>query len=191
MLTELASPPVEALPLAALSDHLRLPSGFAGHEEPGLEGYMRAALATVENMTGKALLTRRFRWRVREWPRGDRATLPVAPVRALASAARIGPDGAASALDLARLALIEDAHAPALTGAGGGLLPGIPCGGAIEVEFDAGYGASWDEVPADLRQAAMMLAAHFHEQRHVAAMSMRAAPMGVQALLAPYRRVRL
>ncbi len=85
MLTELAPPPAEALPIDILANHLRMPSGFAGGQDEGLELYLRAAIASIEGMTGKALLSRRFLWLVTRWRNACSQTVPIAPVNFIAS----------------------------------------------------------------------------------------------------------
>lgn len=184
MLTEISPPPAEALPLAAFAAHLRLPEGF-GTEEAGLETHLRAALAAVEAMTGLALLARPLLWRVTRWRGAERAPVPVAPVSALVSATLVRSSGEREPLTGVTLSA-GGAH---VSGVGGGRLPEIPEGGAVELELQAGCGG-WEEIPADLRQATLMLAAHFHEQRHAAGAPAEA-PLGVRALVAPHRRVRL
>lgn len=77
---------------------------------------------------------------------------------------------------------------PVVVARGGGLLPAIPTGGAAVAGFAAGFGA-WAAVPPDLRQAALMLAAAFYEDRGAA--SATAFPPVVGALLAPWRVLRL
>ncbi len=192
MLTEIAPPPVSALPMTAFAEHLRLPSGFAGQgEEAELELYLRAGIAAVEGMTGKALLSRRFLWKTTRWRRCDRAVIPIAPAVFVASVTMVTSSGAWSSVDPSAYVLKPDAFAPALAGPRGGALPPIPEDGVAEVEIEAGYGADWSAVPADLRHAAFLLAAHFHEQRHVVAMSADQAPFGVRPLIARYRQVRL
>jgi len=47
----------------------------------------------------------------------------------------------------------------------GACLPHLPHNGSVEIVFEAGYGASWDAIPADLRQAVLKLAAQHYEDR--------------------------
>ena len=63
----------------------------------------------------------------------------------------------------------------------------------LEIDYVAGYGADAAEVPADLRQALLLLVGFWFEHRDtvVAATTGAAAPAGFERLLAPYRRVRL
>ena len=53
----------------------------------------------------------------------------------------------------------------------------------------AGYGASSVDVPAPLRQAALMLVAHWYEHRGVVGHDQagNVPPQGFEALIAPYR----
>lgn len=60
------------------------------------------------------------------------------------------------------------------------------------ITFTAGYGAPAD-VPAAIRQAMLLLIGHWYEHREAVSLgaSPSALPMAVDALLAPYRRIRL
>ena len=55
----------------------------------------------------------------------------------------------------------------------------------------AGYGPTWAEVPADLAQAMLMLAAHYYEYRSDTALGAGCMPFGVTALIERYRQVRM
>ena len=71
------------------------------------------------------------------------------------------------------------------------LLPVVPTDGVVEVVFDAGFGAVWATVPADLGQAVLLLAAEFYEQRHDSALRASGLPFTVQALIERWRTVRV
>lgn len=191
-LVELITPPSEALPLAAFKDHLQLGSGFAdGHlQDPVLESFLWASLAAVEAQTGKALLERELEWHIGRWTETRRQPLPIAPVSALLGVVIITALGDVEAREVSDFGLERDTHRPQLR-AIQGALPRIPEGGTIALRFKAGFGASWADVPSDLQQAVMMLAAHFYEHRHDAVNGSRAMPFGVTSLLAPYRNVRM
>ena len=83
-----------------------------------------------------------------------------------------------------------DAHRPRIA-ATSLFLPSIPVGGSAEIQFDAGYTATWAELPADLSRAVLLLAAHYYEHRAEGAESGGSIPYGVAALLDRYRNVRL
>lgn len=180
-----------ALPLEEFRAHLRLGTGFADDaaQDAVLAAHLRAALAAIEARTAKVLIARDFLWRIVAWRWVDEQALPVAPVTALGEVAVEDRDGARSTVDPARLRLVQDMHRPRVV-ATGAMMPGIPSGGAVEIAFTAGFG-SWDEVPADLRQAVLLLAAQYHELRHEASAEAGAMPFGVAALIERWRTVRL
>ncbi len=61
---------------------------------------------------------------------------------------------------------------------------------AVQVTFTTGFGDSEHAVPAPLRVAIMMLAAHWYENREsVGDVKSNALPQSVDTLIAPYRRV--
>ncbi|SER95179.1 phage conserved hypothetical protein, phiE125 gp8 family [Tranquillimonas rosea] len=181
-----------ALPVAAFRSHLRLGTGFGEDslQDAVLVPCLRAALAAIEARTGKAVLRRRFLWRVEAWRDAARQMLPVAPVPALVSVSLRMRDGSVKEVPPERYRLAEDAHRPALA-ATGARLPLIPTGGAAEVLFEAGYGAGWETVPGDLAQAVLMLAAHHYARRGDGEGEVRPMPGPVEGLLGPYRPVRL
>ena len=190
LLIEQTKVPDGALPLGAFKDHLKVGSGFGAPD--GQDGVLltclRGAIASVEARTGKALIERTFRWRVTAWRELGRQALPVAPVSHVDEVRVVSAAGTATIVDPRAYRLEPDTHRPALV-AMGLILPTIPVGGAVEVVFVAGYGPAWTDVPADLAQAAMMLAAHLYETRGADATP--ALPEGIAALLSAHRPVRL
>ena len=191
MLNEETAVPLAALPIAEFRDHLRLGTGFAdqGAEDAALEAYLRAALAAIEGRTSKVLLTRDFLLVLERW-RGDGCQpLPLAPVSALSVVRMRDRDGNPTINDPARYRLVRDMSRPRLE-AVGGVLPGIPVGGTVEIAFTAGFGAAWSHLPVDLAQAVFLLAAQYYETRHEGAGQGGAMPFGVMALIARWRTVR-
>lgn len=190
MLIEQTAVPAAALPVQALRDHLRLGTGFGteGLQDGVLEGHLRAALAAVEARIGKALLARQFRLELAGWRDAGAQALPVAPVRAVTAVRLRDAAGETTVVAPARYRLQADRHRPRLL-AVGLMLPEVPVDGLAEVVFEAGFGAGWAEVPPDLAQAVLLLAAKFYEQRHDG--GGLALPGAVQALLERWRNVRL
>lgn len=192
MLVELTTVPQAALPVAQLREHLRLGSGFAddGLQDGLLAGFLRAALSAIEGRTGKALFEREFRWTTYGWRGSEAAALPLAPVSAIAEVAVVDAAGAETVIPPALWRLRGDAQAPALVTLAAAL-PTIPTGGAARVDFLGGYGPDWSDLPADLQQAVMLLAAHYYEFRQDTALGAGCMPFGVTALIDRYRAVRL
>ncbi|MEI4486597.1 hypothetical protein V8J36_10380 [Frigidibacter sp. MR17.14] len=195
LLTETTTVAAEALPVAAFRAHLRLGTGLADEtlQDGLLEAHLRAALAAIEGRTGKVLLARDFLLRLTAW-RGEGAeqALPVAPVTAVASVTVLDAGEEAVVIDPSRWRLIRDLHRPRLAAKGTGYLPAVPCGGAVEIAFTAGFGPDWAAVPADLQQAVFLLAAQYHEARHEGGFAEGATmSFGVQGLIERWRTVRL
>jgi uncharacterized phiE125 gp8 family phage protein len=193
LLTEVTAVPSGALPLQEFKDHLRLGTGFADDTvQDGLaEVYLRAAMAAIEGRIGKAILARGFVMEATGWRDDLAQALPIAPVSAITGLVLKDAAGGVTVVDAARYRLIRDMHRPRIAGVGGGL-PGVPMDGTAEVAFTAGFGPTWADVPADLQQAVLMLAAYYHEHRSDAGeLGPGTLPFGVVALIARWRTVRV
>ncbi len=192
MLEELSTIAVGDLPLDALKSHLRMGSGFADDaiQDEVLESYLRASIAAVEARTGKMLLVRRLLWTLEDWAQSYAQPVPVAPVVDIVDVTVKDRNGVATVADNTSYLLQRDTHRPKLV-AVGAALPTIPELGSAEVTFDAGFATVWDEIPADLRHATFLLAAHYYENRSETSGVAGLMPFGVMALLEPHRNVRV
>lgn len=191
MLSEETQVQAAALPVQALKDHLRIGTGFAetGTEDAYLEELLRAALAAVEVRTGKALFERIFRWSVSAWREADAQALPVAPVSAVLTVTLADRAGAETPVDAGRYWLEKDSQRPRLR-ASASALPAIPTGGTAEIRMTAGFGPVWGNIPVELRQAVLLIAAGYYERRHEEGAEPGAMPFGVMALIERWRTVR-
>jgi len=190
-LVEQTTVPDAALPVASFKDHLRLGSGFSddGIQDELLDGYLRAAMAAIEARTNKILITRNFDWTLAGWAAPTVQPLPLAPVSAVTDVTLISTDGVETPLDPSAWRLEQDQHRPRLLSQAG-RFPNLS-GGVARIGLEAGFGAAWDNLPADLAQAVMLLAAHFYEFRHDLGRSDPHLPPQVQALITPHRSLRL
>lgn len=189
MMVELTAVPSAALPIADLSDHLRLASGFAddGSQDMQLEGCLRSALAAIEARINKALFRRQFVLTLMGWASADWHPLPLAPVVQIDAVALIGRDGTTELANLDTCMIQPDIHRPLIV-ATGARLPSPGIGGSIEVTFTAGFSDDWDGVPADLKHGLLALAAEFYDQHANPARQMSPHVMG---LIEPYRHLRV
>jgi uncharacterized phiE125 gp8 family phage protein len=195
MLVEQTPVPLAALPVSQFKDHLRLGTGFDddGVQDQVLETYLRAAMAAIEARTGKVLLSRSYNWTLSAWRDLSCQALPVAPVSQITSLAITDRMGGSEAIDPQRYTLEVDLHRPRLVSVGI-CLPAIPVGGRAVIDFEAGFGADWSGIPADLAQAVMMLAAYYYENRADSAsgaVGNSSLPATVAALIQPFRTVRM
>ncbi|MFY0596084.1 MAG: phage head-tail connector protein [Cognatishimia sp.] len=182
--------PVSALPMAEFRAHLRLGTGFTEDslQDSVLEGFLRAAIASVETRCSKVLIARVVTWRMRDWRDPEVQVLPLAPVTSVEAVRLL--DGAELPTEVASSAyrLDMDAHYPMLR-AVGVCLPAPVSGGQVEVVATVGFAARWSDVPADLQQAVLMLAAHYYEYRNEVSLGGGCMPFGVTSLIARYRRL--
>ena len=192
MLIEETSVADEALPVAIFKAHLRVSSGFSTDDvqDAVVGSFLRAALAAVEARTQKALIARDFSWSGTLWHRPNAQILPIAPVMSLTQIKIVARDGSETEVPSQHYWLERDAQTPRVRAAQGSL-PGIPLGGSVQIKFRAGLAETWETLPSDLRQAVLMLAAHFYEYRHDMVLSSGCMPFGVSSLIERYRNYRL
>ena len=192
MLIEETSVPDAALPVTELKAHLRLGSGFAEDnvQDTVLTSFLRAAIAAIEARTGKVLIEHSFTWSLTAWRDPLGQALPVAPVSSIDEVTLIDRLGAEEIVDAATYRLEKDSQRPRLRPLAA-RLPCIPSGGSVDIAFSAGYGPAWADLPADLAQAVLLLAAHYYEFRHETALGNGCMPFGVTSLIERYRTVRL
>ena len=172
--------------------HLRLAHGFNddGAESAVLEIYLRNATAVIERRTGQALIARAYTLQVATWDRDGHLSLPIGPVSAIDQIRFIGPN---SMIDLEPedWFLKPGTTRQKLTGPNGMALWPLPRGSVAELSFTAGYGPSWDDVPDDLRQAVLVLGAHFYENRFGDVALDGALPYGVGQIVEQHRGMRI
>ncbi|WP_299560559.1 head-tail connector protein [uncultured Sulfitobacter sp.] len=192
MLIEETNVPDDALPVDTFKAHMRMGTGFADTEvqDVVLRGFLRAAMTAIEARTGKALIEREFTLSVNALRNSQALALGMAPVTVIAALTLVAHDGASQEIDPAAYWLERDTQTPRLRAAGAAL----PCpdrGGELRLRFLAGFGPDWDDVPSDLQQAVLMLAAHYYEYRHDTGLSGGCMPFGVTSLIERYRNLRL
>ena len=194
-----------AIPVDGLRAHLRLGSGFSEDElqDDILSSFLRAALSAVEAQSGKILIERDFQLIATDWRQV--CAMPVAPVTSISRLGLLTPLtagetagvdaelfdlGVMGELDLSAFQLVKDFQTPKLRSLSANL-PTVPTNGGVFVEFTAGMATSFDELPSDLRQAVLLLAAHYYENRTDVGLPAGCMPFGVSSLIARYRHVRL
>lgn len=191
ILQEVTPVPDTNLPLEEFKDHLRIGTAFGEDtlQDKVLEGFLRAALSAIESRTAKALIARLFTLTIYEWKQTSAQDFPLAPVTSVSSVVLRDANDVDSTLAASVYRLRGDAIVPQLVAASG-CLPNISSGGSAIVTFVAGYGG-WSEVPADLKQAVMLLAAHYYEHRNEMQLGQGCMPFGVTALVERYRALRV
>lgn len=166
-LTDLSPPPVGAVSLAAAKTFLRV-DGDA--EDMLISDLIDTAARHIEGVCALSLITRPQR--LRRPVEGGEVRLHRYPVSSVE----------AVRLEGATIAVSTNLHArPAILS--------VPRAGLLEIDFTAGFGIDPADIPTPLRQALLLLIAHLYEHRGDSAAP--PVPMMVEALIAPYRGLRL
>jgi uncharacterized phiE125 gp8 family phage protein len=184
----LTPPALEPVSLTEAKAFLRLDQS---DEDSLLGTLITAARLMVEAASGRMLIDQAWRIVLDRWPGGGEIRLPLSPVGAITAARVYDAFGIAQAVSLSSLQLDGAADPPVIR-----LIAGLPPVGraraAIEIDIVAGYGAAAPNVPALLRQAVLLLAARWFEQRgEVVGRDAASLPAEIMALVAPFRRARL
>jgi uncharacterized phiE125 gp8 family phage protein len=187
MTAALITPPaLEPVSLAEAKAHLRID---ADDDDALVTAAIVAARIHVEAATRRALIEQGWRIYLDAWPRKRIVPIPIAPLLAVESITVFDGAGEPVVVEAddyevdtvsvpGRLVLSAQAPAPVGRAVNG-----------IEIEVSAGYGPSGIDVPGPLRQAIMMLVAHWYEHRGAVGHDLAIAipPFGFDALIAPYR----
>jgi hypothetical protein len=200
-----AAPAAEPVALAEAKAHLRVDSNA---EDTLIASLIVTSRLHVEATAGLALMTQSWSWYRDAWPMPEAmpearphaklsqaapaVELPLRPVQSIAAVRLYDAAGAATTLDPATY-LLDGATARLIRhGALAWPRPGRIANG-IEIAFTAGFGPVPADVPAPLRQAILLLVAHWYEHRSPLEGGAPAEPPPhmVSALLRPYRSVRL
>ncbi len=188
MPTILVTPPqAEPVTLAEARAHLRITHA---DEDPLIGGLIAAARRLAEARTGLCFIRQVWMLFRDDWPQDGIIELPVSPVLDVEELAVFGEDDQKAVIEPAHYVL-DAAGRPARVMLRGSRIwqpPGRAMNG-IALTIEAGFGAAPHSVPEPLRLAMLQLVAHWYENRGTDAPP--APPVMVDALLAPYRSVRL
>jgi len=182
----ITGPAEEPVTLAEARAHLRLD---AGGEDALLGALLTAARTALEAETRRAFVTQSWRLLLDDWP-AKPIRLPLAPVQSVTAVTVATMSGAMVPLDPAFYEVDAKGEPPRVAAKRGQAWP-MPATrlAGIAVDFTAGYGAP-SAVPAPLKQAVLLLAAHWFENREPLGDGAEL-PLTVSALVARYRRLHL
>ena len=185
-----SGPAAEPISVDEAKAHLRIDDAA---EDMLISSLILTARLHVESALGLAMMTQNWMVLLDRWPRNRRVLLPLRPVQSVNEVRVL--DGAGSPTVVASGNYVVDVastQARVVANGAGWPVPGQPVNG-IEIDIVAGYGASADDVPAPLRQAVLLLVAHWYEHRDPVEIGSQdvSIPAAVSRLLKPYRMARL
>ncbi|MEO1015281.1 MAG: head-tail connector protein [Pseudomonadota bacterium] len=182
-LTLTAPPAEEPVSLADLKAHLRV-DGAA--EDALISGLGVAARRSIEARFGVAMVAQSWRLAL-DAPIPCAVELPIGPIASIDAIVSIGANGEeplatnlyeTATGDIGRVAFNAAIAAPRKLN-------------AVVIDFTAGHPGA-NETPEPMRLAVMALAAHYYEFREEAGVDrFHTSPQSLNALMAPWRRVRV
>lgn len=179
-----------ALPLAAADLRARLRIDDTG-EDDLLEAFLAAAAAEIEGPDGQGVALMRQTWTLTLDGWSGYIPLPGWPVQSVEAIRYLDTTGAEQSLadPAAAFRLVTDVYPARLERRQGVSLPAVLPGPAtVRIDYALGR-ATAAEVDAGLVTALALLAGHYHENREGSAtVQVHEIPMGVQHILARYRR---
>ncbi|MEL7027677.1 MAG: head-tail connector protein [Pseudomonadota bacterium] len=191
MALKLVTPPgVEPVSLAEAKAHARIDHA---DEDTYVSGLIVAARRLAEARTGRSFISQTWRLTLDAFPPGDEICLARGPVQSVAYVKTFDADDIESILDPARYVVDGESRPPRIVRKPELSWPFVGrAAEGVEIQYVAGYGAAASDVPEELRQAILMLTAHFYEQREILSENrLYEAPGAIDALLAPYAPVRI
>jgi uncharacterized phiE125 gp8 family phage protein len=161
-------------------------SPAAHPEDDLLKIYITAAREWAENFCARTFAVKTLELSLDAFPADGQILMPGSPVVSVASVTCVLPDGGEFVVPPAAYELIDYGIPHILKPIHGGSWPQVRDDqNVIRVRYQAGYAAL---LPTSVRQAILLLAAHYYEHRESASeQKTETIPHGVAPLLAPYR----
>ncbi len=189
-LSLLNGPFMEPVSLTEAKLHIRLDSD---NEDDLLKALITTARLHVERLTKRIFLQQTWRFYADTLPEDGLLEIPLGPLVSIDKVTFYNGEGMPKLIEPQDYVSDISSHParikfrPTVIKAPKKALNGI------EIDFQVGFGITTLDVPRDLRQAVLMLVAHWYENRSEvsADFNLSPTPKGVDALIAPYRCVRL
>jgi len=187
-LSMLVGPRLEPISVAEAKLFLRIDNDA---ENDVIAALITTARLHVERLTRRIVLEQTWRLYLDDLPKNHLVELGIGPVRDVLQVVCYNDDGEPRVIP-AKDYVVDVSAVPArIKFRRSGYSSETRILNGYEIDFIAGFGATTLHVPADIRQAIMMLVAHWFENRSAVAMDVNlvSTPKGVNELIKPYRVV--
>ncbi len=165
-----------------------------------IEAYLAQAVSRIDawsGILGRCLINQTWRQDFCGWPSKGLVRLPFPDIRSISSVAYTDQNEADQVVPAEQYQVHHDGRSGFVWFKRAFLSPSLSSDRVdpVRVTFVAGYGAAATDVPAAIKAAILLMVGDFYENREDTAvgvgLDVRPLPRGVDALLAPYRRVGL
>lgn len=185
-----SGPATEPVTVAEAKAHLRVD----GTDEDALiASLILTSRLHIEAALGLALVTQSWRLTLDAWPQRGVIEVPLRPLQSVAAVRVRDAAGVATTIPLDSYFVDTASMPPRVAPVGAGWPAAGRALAGVEVDLVAGYGGSASSVPASIKQALLLLVAHWYEHRDPIEIgsSTTRIPAAVSDLLAPFKVTRL
>jgi uncharacterized phiE125 gp8 family phage protein len=186
----ITGPTIEPISIDEAKAHLRVDGAT---EDALITSLILTSRLHIEAALGLALITQSWQMRLDRWPKSGEVRMPLRPLMTVDEVRVLDADGASTVVEADQYIADSDGNPGRLVPTSAGWpIPGRAAAG-IEIDLVAGYGPAAQDVPAPVRQALLLLVAHWYEHRDPIEIGTAGAaiPAAVSRLLKPYRLARL
>lgn len=186
-----SGPAIEPVTLSEAKNFLRLDST---EDDVLISSLITAARIYIETTIGKILITESWSYFIDKWPKSNTVYLPLNPIQEIEEVRFYSDEETYQIIPPADYSIDIISNHPRLKFKGAQQAPiSSQALNQIEVRFIAGYGDNLSDIPADLKQALLMLCAHWFEQRDPIGFggSFAEVPTTIQALLHNHKKYRV
>lgn len=185
--TLMAPPALEPISLVQIKEHLRVEHTS---EDTLISAYITSARLHIEAILAKLLISQNWRINFDRLPTGKTVYLPLAPLLSLNSVSFYTDQSGPNTIPAVDYTIDLDSVRPRFS------LhlqrQNLRAFGAYELDVTVGYGPAAEDVPGDVRQALLLLVAHWYENREAATpIAREQIPHGIRTILEPHRQVLL
>lgn len=181
------APTTEPVTTAEAKTHLRV---TISDDDTYIGTLITVARRHVETITGRALINQTWDYFLDNFPPGDKIVIPLPRLSSVTSVKYTDKDNVQTTFAASKYIVDTNNEPGQIVLAYGESWPTFtprPIN-AVEIRFVAGYGSGAANVPEGIKQAMLLLIAHWYENREpVTDMNMKEIPETVNALLWPYR----
>lgn len=187
------APAVEPISTTEAKSHLRVD---ISDDDTLIDSLVKAARERVETITRRALINQTWQFVMDKFPGEDEIELPLPPLSSVTSVVYTDADDSDATFSSASYWVDTDREPGRIKLKSGQSWPSttLKTAAGVTITFVAGYGAAGSSVPQSIRQAILLLTAHYYENREAVQFtsggSLQVLPMGVKALLADHRVLR-
>ena len=185
-IVQTSAPGTEPVTTAEAKSHMRVD---ISDDDTLIGSLITAAREYVEGATRRSLITQTWRLNLDAWPGGNEISLPKPPLQSVSALIYLDEDGTQATMSTSMYIVDTDSQPGRIVLAYGESWPSLTLYPAnpIQITFVAGFGDAASDVPQHLRQAILMLATHWYENREAAGPKLDEIPFAVESLIYLYR----